>query len=355
MRIVAVEAEAWTLALRAPFVIARRTAHEAQNVRVTVRTEDSGLSGLGEGAPVGYVTGESVASVLSALEAVGPEFVGQSVERLGPLLASADHLLPDAPAARAALEMALYDLWARHWRLPLWQFFGGAQATLTTDLTVPLVPPGEAGVLANAALGEGFRHLKIKVGDPQGHAADLARVEAIARAAPGVRLRIDANQGFEPDGAVRFAQALAATGAVIELLEQPVGRDDWRGLKYVRERVSMPVFADESARDVPSVRKLLQEDAVDGVNVKLMKSGLAGALANHRPVPGGGQASDAGLHAGVGPGHRGGGPDRGRHGRVRLSGPGLPSSARAGPRPVRRLHGGEVTRCGWTSVAPAGA
>ena len=61
-----------------PFVIAQRTAHQAQNVRVTVRTEDGGLSGLGESAPVGYVTGESVASVLAALDAVGPEFVGQS-------------------------------------------------------------------------------------------------------------------------------------------------------------------------------------------------------------------------------------------------------------------------------------
>ena len=169
------EAEAWTLALRAPFVIARRTAHQAQNVRVTVRAEDGGLVGLGESGPVGYVTGESVASVLDALAAVGPEFAGQPVARLGPLLALAGRLLPESPAARAGLEMALHDVWARAWRLPLWQFFGGAQAALTTDLTIPIVPPAEAGALAEAAFREGFRHLKIKVGDPQGHEADLAQ------------------------------------------------------------------------------------------------------------------------------------------------------------------------------------
>ena len=278
MRIVAVEAEAWTLALKAPFVIAQRTAHQAQNVRVTVRTEDTGLVGLGESAPVGYVTGESVPSVLAALDAAGPSLVGQPVERLGPLLTIAARLLPDAPAARAGLEMALYDAWARRRGLALWQFFGGMQTVLTTDLTIPIVPPAEAGALAEAAFRDGFRHLKIKVGDPRGPDTDLARVEAIARGAPGVRLRVDANQGFEPEGAVRFAQALAATGAEIEMLEQPVAREDVAGLKFVRDRVAVPVFADEAARDVPSVRRLLEADAVDGVNVKLMKSGLSEAL-----------------------------------------------------------------------------
>ena len=102
------------------------------------------------------------------------------------------------------------------------------QSSLTTDLTIPIVPPAEAAALAAAAFGEGFRHLKIKVGDPQGHDADLARVAAIAGVAPGIRLRIDANQGFDPDGAVQFARALAATGAEVELLEQPVDKDDWR-------------------------------------------------------------------------------------------------------------------------------
>ncbi len=201
-----------------------------------------------------------------------------ATDRLGPLLALSAALLPDSPAARAGLEMALYDAWAKYWHLPLWQHFGGAQARLTTDMTIPLVAPDAAADLARAAWAEGFRALKIKVGDADGPDADLARIAAIVRAVPAVRLRVDANQAFAPDSAVRFAQSLAATGANVELLEQPVPREDFAGLKYVRERVEMPVFADESARSVPEVLRLLREDAVDGVNVKLMKSGLAGAL-----------------------------------------------------------------------------
>ena len=276
-RIASVSAQAWTLPLVAPFVIAARTATEARNVRIRIDT-DSGPGGDGASAPVGYVTGESVESVLEALRAVGPEFVGAKTDRLWPLLARANTLLADAPAARAGLEMALYDLWARQRTLPLWQHFGGALDRVTTDVTVPIVAPDEAAALAAAAWTDGFRTLKIKVGDPSGPDSDLARVEAVIRAVPGVRLRIDANQAFTPDAAVRFAAALTEMTAAIDLLEQPVEKSDVAGLKYVRERITIPLFADESARTVAEVLTLLQADAVDGINVKLMKSGISGAL-----------------------------------------------------------------------------
>ncbi len=276
-RIISVSAQPWTLPLVSPFVIAARTATEARNVRIEVRTED-GLTGLGASAPVGYVTGESVESVLTALGTVLPGFAGMPTDRLGPLLARANAELADAPAARAGLEIALYDLWAKARRLPLWQHFGGTLDTVTTDVTIPIVPPAEASALAAAAWADGFRALKIKVGDPSGPEADLARIEAVTKAIPKVRLRIDANQAFAPDAAVLFAQTLEKRGAAIDLLEQPVAAGDTAGLKYVRDRTALPVFADESARTVAEVLALLQADAVDGINIKLMKSGVTGAL-----------------------------------------------------------------------------
>ena len=277
IHIVSVSALPWTLPLVSPFVIAARTATEARNVRIEIAAEN-GLTGLGASAPVGYVTGESAESVLDAIGAVKDEFVGLPADRLGPLLSRANHLLVDAPAARAGLEMALYDLWARERNLPLWQHFGGSLERVTTDVTIPIVGPGEAAALASTAWADGFRALKVKVGDPRGHDADLARIEAVVRAVPHVRLRIDANQAFMPDAAVSFANALTRMGAAIELLEQPVDKSDVAGLSYVRARTAIPVFADEAARSVAEVLGLLQADAVDGINVKLMKSGIAGAL-----------------------------------------------------------------------------
>ena len=235
-------------------------------------------AGTGRVAPVGYVTGESVESVLDALQAAGPEMVGLSTERLEPLLTRAGALLADAPAARAGLEMALYDAWARERSLPLWQHFGGATDRVTTDVTIPIVAPEAAAALAAEAWADGFRALKIKVGDPSGPDADLARMEAVVGATPQVRLRIDANQAFTPGGAVQFVRSLGKVGAAVELLEQPVAKEDVAGLKYVRERISFPLFADESARSVAEALALLQEDAVDGINIKLMKSGIVGAL-----------------------------------------------------------------------------
>ncbi len=278
MRIVSVQARPWTLSLVAPFAIARRTAYAAHNVQIVVRTDDPGLTGWGESAPVAYVTGETVDTVREAIAQAAPLFIEQDLGRLGPLWAKAAEALPDAPSARAGLEMALADAWGKHWRMPLWQHFGGRTTALATDITIPLVSPEQAGVLAAEAWHAGFLSLKIKVGDPEGHDADRARIAAITEAAPRARLRIDANQAFLPEAAVAFAQAVQATGAVVDLLEQPVAKEDIAGLKYVKERVSVPVFADEAARDPAHVLRLLREDAVDGINVKLMKSGLFGAL-----------------------------------------------------------------------------
>ena len=275
MPILSVTARAWTLPLRAPFAIARRTAYEAHNVLVTVRTDSS--VGQGESAPVAYVTGESVHTVLAAVESVAPLLVGQSVDRLGQTCDIVNHTLPDSPAARAGLETALFDLWGQEHHLSGWQFFGGRQTTLVTDVTIPLVSPDEAAQLARAAWDDGFRALKLKIGHAGGPAEDLARAEAVVRACPDVRLRVDANQAFDVGGAVAFTRELLRMGAFVELLEQPVPKGDWQALKAVREQVSVPVFADEAACTPADVLHLLKNDAVDGVNVKVQKSGLAGA------------------------------------------------------------------------------
>ncbi|BDI31248.1 dipeptide epimerase [Capsulimonas corticalis] len=268
----------WILPLRAPFAIAQRTAYEAQNVLIIVECEQSDLRGLGASAPVAYVTGETIPTVIEALSAFAPTLVGRPIDDLGSLLALAAEALADSPSARAGLEMALYDLWAKSRGEALWRHFGGARAELVSDMTVPIVPAAEAAELSAQASMQGFHSLKIKVGDPKGHDADRARIMDIAAAAPGVRLRIDANQAFTPEDAVDFTRSLEPIRQSIDLIEQPVHKSDLAGLKFVRENVSVPIYADESACSPDSVRRLIAQDAVDGVNVKLMKSGISGAL-----------------------------------------------------------------------------
>jgi L-alanine-DL-glutamate epimerase-like enolase superfamily enzyme len=278
MEIVNIEAKAWTLPLKAPFQVSKRTAYEAKNVLVAI-TADDGTIGFGAACPVAYVTGESVESVLTAIRTVTPPYDGQPVERLSPLLQVAEGVLSSAPSARAAMEMALLDLWAKRWQLPLWQFFGAAEQSLTTDLTVPIVDPKEAAELAKEAYSTGFTHLKVKVGSPLGEEHDFARIVAVMEGAPQAKLRVDANQAFSPDRAIAFIGKLAERAQnTLELVEQPVPKEDFAGLRYVKDHSHVPVIADESAQSIADVRRLIREDAIDGINVKIMKSGIFGAL-----------------------------------------------------------------------------
>ncbi|MGO8670891.1 MAG: dipeptide epimerase [Capsulimonadaceae bacterium] len=275
MNIITVRAETWTLPLLAPFTVSQRTATEAGNVVVTVDAVDkkSGarMRGLGACAPVAYVTGESTESATRVIEEAGKLLLDSPPDRLGPLLDRIASPLESAPASRAGLEMAIFDLWARRHRLHLWDYFGGRCTGVQTDITIPITPPDEAGRLAAAAMRKGFRALKIKVG---ANDADYDRIAAIAAAAPQARLRIDANQAFSPADAAAFARRLAADERPVDLIEQPVAKDDVAGLKYVKENSPFPVYADEAVCTPQSAWRLLREEAVDGINVKIMKSGI---------------------------------------------------------------------------------
>lgn len=288
MTIRTVRAELWTLPLRAPFAISQRTAYTAENIFIFVDAGrgDESIVGYGASAPVAYVTGETVESVTADVERIGEALVGFDVDRLQPMLSIIATETPNSPAARAGLEMAIYDAWAKSHGIALWDHFGASAEFVSTDITIPITTAENAAELARTARAAGFSAFKIKVGHCDGADADLRRIQAVVEAArnidakhsENVTLRIDANQAFTVDGAIGFARSLDSLAATIELIEQPVARGDVEGLKAVRDAIDYPVFADESACSPENVLDLIRHDAIDGVNVKLMKSGIVGAL-----------------------------------------------------------------------------
>src|SRR5207248_9464148 len=108
--------------------------------------------------------------------------------------------------------------------------------------------------------------------------ADLERVRAVARAAPGAAIRLDANQGFGAEEALAFLRACLSARVLVELLEQPVPRDDWEALREVTRRSPVPVIADEAVVDARAALRVAAEGAAHGINIKLAKAGLLGAL-----------------------------------------------------------------------------
>lgn len=236
----------------------------------------NGIHGFGSATPAKYVTGEDAASVRSSIEMASLELIGVDAASYRGAWRRLAEILPKEASARAAIEIAVMDAFCRSRRLPMCQVFGGSLSVLETDITIPIVAPEAARALARESAAHGFKHLKIKVG--QNPDEDMARVRAAAEGAPGCGIRIDANQGFTPAAAVKFISSLKSAGVKLDMVEQPVHRDDLDGLKHVTQQSAVPVFADESVITPLDALKLIRMDAVGGINVKLMKSGLAGAL-----------------------------------------------------------------------------
>lgn len=258
--------------LKKPFKTALRTVTAIDNVIVKV-IADSGQIGYGEAAPTAVITGDTAGSIRWAVEQViAPVLIGAELENLEEIMLRLERCIVKNSSAKAAVDIAIYDLYGQLYQIPLYKLWGGFRKALVTDLTISVNTPEQMAKDSLEAVRCGYEVLKIKVGkDP---ALDLRRLQAI-RAAVGydVKLRIDANQGWKPKEAVVIIQQMEDEGLQIELVEQPVVAHDLEGLKFVTDRVITPVMADESVFSPLDAVKLLQTRAADLINLKLMKTG----------------------------------------------------------------------------------
>ena len=255
-----------------PFKTALRTARSVDDVVVEVRTDD-GRTGFGEAAPTGVITGDTKGAIIGALrDHVIPSLVGMDVENFEEVMCRLESCVLHNTSAKAAVDMALYDLFGQMLGVPVYRLLGGYRQQIITDITISVNSPEEMVKDSLAAVARGFSTLKVKVGKDA--ALDLLRIKAI-RDAVGyeVQLLIDANQGWSPKEAVRTLVAMENAGLGIELVEQPVVAHDLDGLKYVTDHVQTPVLADESVFSRRDAVTVLQRHAADLINIKLMKTG----------------------------------------------------------------------------------
>jgi L-alanine-DL-glutamate epimerase-like enolase superfamily enzyme len=274
-RIVAIEARPLNAPLLAPFVIASGRRDNVENVAVSVRL-DSGVTGWGEIPSLQPVTVEDQDIALAAVQRIAPWLEGRNATRWRSLAHELAEREPDLSATRAGVEMAIVDALCRAWRVPLYQFFGGAGHTVTTDITIPICPPDEAAALARGYAAAGFAIIKTKVGLDVD--ADVERLRAIRRGHPRCRFIIDANQGYSSDDALRVLRILRQAGIEPALFEQPVAREDWEGLGRVTADGGVPVAADESCRTARDAIHIARHRLASVVNIKVAKSGLVQAL-----------------------------------------------------------------------------
>ena len=272
MKIQSIEIGKVSIPLKKPFKTALRTVHSAEDIIVKV-IADSGEVGFGNAPPTAVITGDSQDSIIAAIrDTLAPKLVGMDIDNIEGIMTALDSGMLHNCSAKAALDIAVYDLFGKRYGLPLYKLFGGYCRSMETDLTISLNEPDEMVRDSLEAVAEGYTALKLKVGnDP---ALDIRRVQAIRDAVgPAVKIRLDANQGWNAKEAVRTIRRFEADGLDIELIEQPVKAHDFDGLKYVTDHVETDIMADESAFGPYEVFRLLSMRACDLVNIKLMKAG----------------------------------------------------------------------------------
>lgn len=278
MKITQVRLGRLSVLLRTPFKTALRTVDRVEDIIVELHT-DAGAVGYGEAPPTGAVTGDTTGGILGALrEHIIPAVLGREVDDLEGILQTVQRSVVRNTSAKAAVDMALWDLYGQLCGLPVYKLLGGGRKNLITDITISVNPPEEMARDAADAVRRGYDCLKVKVGaDPT---LDVARLAAVRKAVGDqVCIRIDANQAWRPKEAVRILNQMQERGLRLELVEQPVAAHDLEGLKYVTDHSDVPVMADESVFSPADALKLMEMGAADLINIKLMKcGGLTNAL-----------------------------------------------------------------------------
>ena len=261
-----------TVPLRTPFQTALRRVAAVRDV-VVILESDEGLLGFGEAPPTAAITGETEGSILSAIsEHIAPALLGREVLAREENAAAVQAAIRHNASAKAACDIALWDLHGKALGAPVFRMLGGHDPRLTTDLTISVNAPEQMAMDAREAVARGYTTLKVKVGlDP---AQDVARLAAVREAVGSqVRLRIDANQAWTPREAVRILAQMQARGLGLELCEQPVPARDLEGLGYVTRHSDVPILADESVFSPRDALTLLERGAASMLNIKLMKCG----------------------------------------------------------------------------------
>lgn len=284
------------LPLYEPFIISYATYPDVSTIIVRLRTTD-GLEGWGEATPDPNVTGETYGGTFETLRRdLLPALPGRDARDREAVLLALDARVDQAPAAKAAIDIALHDLVGQASGLPLWALLGGrSKPHLEISRVVSMKTPAEMASDAVRHVDAGFTTIKLKVGEGARYRRDAERIAAVRAAiGPDIGLKIDINQGWQTPG-IAIAAIRASIDAAPDYYEQPVALWDIDGLAEVRRQTGAIIMADEAVHGPREMLRIVTTRAADLVNIKLMKTGGL-----HRALHLNAIAETAGIRAQVG-------------------------------------------------------
>lgn len=271
MKIKKVEVFAARLLLKEPFVISYVHLDDMPTIFVRVET-DEGTVGWGEAVPDQNVTGETWESTYHVIKhELAPLIINEDPFAIDYIHQKFSHKINGVPSAKAALDIAIYDLMGKITGQPVYQLIGGkAHEELQVPRVISIKDPQEMAEDARSFVEAGFRNIKMKVGTNAD--TDIERIKAVRNAIGNtIQLRVDANQGWNRIEALKVIRE--TSDCHVDWYEQPVKAHDIRALKEIRSFANHKVMIDEGVHNIYDLVNVIEMRAADMLNIKLMKSG----------------------------------------------------------------------------------
>ena len=272
MKITSVRLGRISVPLRTPFKTALRSVSSVEDVIVEIHT-DCGAVGYGEAPPTGAITGDTTGAIIGAIQDhIAKTIIGRDVDELEPLLQSVQKCIVGNSSAKAAVDMALWDLYGQLYNIPVYKLLGGGRKQIVTDITISVNDPDTMVSDSLKAVARGYDCLKMKVGvNPE---LDVARLSAVRNAVgKDIVIRIDANQGYSVETALKALPEFEKLG--IDAAEQFLPWWDFEGAAELKRKntTSVKLMLDESIHNIHDAHRAAKLDCADFYNIKLMKCG----------------------------------------------------------------------------------
>ncbi len=269
MRIVDIKIIHESIPLKTPFITALRRVDAVEFVRVKLIT-DNQLIGIGEAPPTKAITGEDLESISTTIDRIiAPKLLHHNFQSMAEIQELLHASCDGNHSAKAAIDMALYDLFSQESNQPLYSYLGGKEQSLTTDVTISLNRPDKMAKDAQTAIKNGFYILKVKVGAKDG--LDIDRIKAVRQTVPDAKLLIDANQAWSEAESLSIIHEISDLN--ISLIEQPLPAEQLKGMQHITAESKIPILADESVFDLADAKEVIKTQAAHMINIKLMKCG----------------------------------------------------------------------------------
>lgn len=268
MKITHFELYAIHLPLKKPFKVAYQTFDVMPSIILKIHM-DEGITGFGEAVPDEHVTGESLVSSYELLKQLLRELIGMNPFHIESIHLKMNAFITANPSIKAAVDIACYDIMGKKTGLPIYQLIGGrTKTTLDYAKVISIGPLDEILAQSEQAVKEGYQVIKLKVGS---HLTDdVNHINALREhLADNIEIRVDANQGYKDDSNVQKLQELKG----ISWLEQPFNAPDYKKHAHLKKMMKVPLMLDESVKNTDDFILALDYQAIDLLNVKLMKTG----------------------------------------------------------------------------------